>query len=524
MGAGADESGFERRISLRTRLTVWVVAVFMLIQLVISGGFWLYQRTAMRDLFERQLLERAQSMAQEVRARLPLLTRQELTAIAQQELGYVQFERFDVDVVDGVGRSLVSSGARWPELARGIGAEAIRSGKAQRSTMRAPLEWFETGAHEAVEAIALRMHVEQVGGAALIVVTSDAFVAQQQVLVTRILVVGGMIGLIASAMSGWFIAGIAVTPIRRLSNVAEQLRPETIDRELVVDSRNAEIAELTRELDAARARIRAAFAAQERFLSNISHELKTPIATLLLESQTLDRAGFPAAAVEFVETTEDEMRKLGQLVESFLMLTRVREGSGLARLRSYPANELVMDAVVDCASMSELYSIHLEPTLVSEEAGGDVCVLGDPDLLRTMLNNLIRNAIRFTPRGGRVLVVASASGSQYRIAVRDGGPGIAPEMLPRVFDRHSRGAEDVRRERGYGLGLAIAKGIAELHGGDIAVRNLPGGGAEFAVEMPARVESAAEQRGSSVRDGGDARRDGKEAPSASRGGDDGGRV
>ncbi|MGD9692745.1 MAG: sensor histidine kinase [Phycisphaerales bacterium] len=485
------------RISLRTRLTVWVIAVFTLIQLVIGGAFWFHQRDVSRTLFERQLLERAQYMAAEVRSRLPLLTRQELAVVAQAELGYVQFDRSGADLVDATGKTVLPGATRWPALSSRLAPLAIESGRPQRAALDEKEADDRLSDRETSQAVALRIRSDDGANYALIVVTSDAYLVEQHALITRVLVIGGLIGLLASAFSGWLIAGIAVEPIRRLSDVAGQLRPETIDKKLVIESRNAEIAELTRELDAARARIRAAFAAQERFLSNISHELKTPIATLLLESQTLDRSGFPESAVEFVETTEDEMRKLGKLIESFLMLTRVRDGSGLARLRSYPPNELVMDAVVDCAAMADLYTVRLEPTLADQNDPDESCVIGDPDLLRTMLNNLIRNAIRFTPRSGRVLVVASSTGSRFTIAVRDGGPGIAPEIIDTIFDRHVRGQEEPKRGHGHGLGLAIAKGIAELHGGDIAARNLPGGGAEFTVDLPIRSRASVTGEGAS---------------------------
>ncbi|MCB1282423.1 MAG: HAMP domain-containing histidine kinase, partial [Salinibacterium sp.] len=320
--------------------------------------------------------------------------------------------------------------------------------------------------------------------ARLIVITSDAFVQQQLRVVRRVLAFGGAFGLLASAVSGWFLSGIAVEPFHMLREAAGQIRPETIEREIVVEEGGSEVAELAAELEAARSRIQAAFAAQERFLSNVSHELKTPIATLMLEAQTTSREGLTPGGLEFLKTVEEEMRKLGRLVESFLMLTRVSHSGGPDKAKRYPANELIMDAVEDCYAMAEQYGIRIEPVLASDEAGIEAEFVCDPDLMRTLLNNLIRNAVRFSPRGEVVTVSASAQDGEFLITVRDRGPGLAEDVIDHVFDRFAQSPDEVRRERGYGLGLAIAKGIAELHGGDLTVKNHPDSGAEFTAALP----------------------------------------
>lgn len=472
------------RISLRMRLTLWVIAIFLFFEAAAGAAFWSWQHATIRNFYEERLLERGRSVASEVRSRLPGLSRIELLRIAQREMGFLQFERFEVDVIDHDGQSLVMQETRWPRTSAAVARQAIESRAPRRSPLLDEDDTFTLPDGHTAEVLAIPIVSDSGLDAAVVLVTSDAFVVRQTALVTRVLVLGGLLGAIASAASGWFIAGIAVEPIRRLSSVAGQLRPETIDRELVVESSNSEITELTAQLDAARARIRTAFAMQERFLSNISHEIKTPIATILTEAQTIDRSRLSDQALEFVETTEDEMRKLGKLIESFLTLTRVRDGGGLERLKTYLANELVMDAVEDCASMAEQYAVRLQTSLAEEEEAASACVVGDPNLLRTMLNNLIRNAIRFTPREGRVTVNAYLSNSSFHVAVRDQGPGLAPEVLSKIFDRFVQSAEEIRRERGHGLGLAIAKGIAELHHGDIVARNLPDTGAEFEVQLP----------------------------------------
>ncbi|MCA9312366.1 MAG: hypothetical protein KDA21_14225, partial [Phycisphaerales bacterium] len=461
------------RISLRLRLTVWVVAIFLLIQIVTGGVFWLYQRSAILRVFQERLTERAEYMALVVRDMLPDVREEEIDELELRESENVQFEDVTVDVVDASGRSIVTDQEVWPRTVEAYAEPALADGRPRRGRMRDAYEFSESSAGQNAEVIAFPIVEEGLPRVALVVVSSDAFVVRQLALVTRALLIGGGFGLVASAVSGWLIAGMAVEPLRRLLKMASEFNPESIGRELAMESRSSEVAHLAAELEAARERIREAFAAQERFLSNISHEIKTPISTLLIEAQTLNRTGFPAEAVEFIETTEDEMRKLGKLVESFLMLTRMQDGPSPMRLRSYPANELVMDSVEHCSAMADQYGVTLEPVLAADEEALTAMLRGDHELLRTMLDNLVRNAIRFTPRGCRVQVSAAVEGDHFAITVLDEGPGIPPEMLDKIFNRFVRTPDEVSRVRGHGLGLAIAQGIAELHGGGITVCNRP---------------------------------------------------
>ena len=479
----ADSAHLPPRISLRTRLTLWVMAIFVLIQIVIGAGFWFYQEHTTREVFRERLLERTTAMASDVRRLLPGITADELEAIALKQSSYINFERIHADVLDERGVSVINGAPSWPATATIVMEEALASGGPVRRALSIEDTEFDLGDGDGAELVALPIRSEGGDRFVLLAASSDAIVDRQLALVARLIVTASAVGLIASGLSGWLIAGMAVDPIRRLSGMVHQFTPETIDRELIVDSRESEVTELAAELNSARARMREAFAAQERFLSNISHELKTPIATILTTAQTIDRSTLGKQGLDFVETTEEEMRKLGKLVESFLTLTRIRDGKIEAKKTDYLANELVMDAIEDCAEMASQYGVRLFPSLLVTDAGLDATVVGDPSLLRTMLNNLIRNAIRFSPRHGRVTVAASLDGESLRVTVCDDGPGIPGELLGHLFDRFVQSRSELSRERGHGLGLAIAKGIAELHGGDIAASNRNEGGAQFIVSL-----------------------------------------
>ncbi len=468
---------------MRLRLTLWVVAIFVVVQFTIGFLLWVQKREASIDRYEHRLTLLVRPLLLSLGA---TSSRQEAEAIVRDRLLSSEFSRFHLSVVDPAGLPAVSS-ASDPLDALAIDAEASNGVLVRRVAAAAvgAAQWSE-GAAEIVAGPFLNAEGHR---KVLALAVLDQSTQAEFDLVARTLIAGGLIGVAASLLSGWLIAGIAVQPLRRLSDVADKFALENIEDAIEIESESAEVEALTRELVAAREQIRDAFAAQARFLSNISHEIKTPIATLLTESQTLDRRELSQTAAEFAGVVEEEMRKLGRLVESFLMLTRVRDGGELRNVAWYPANELVMDAITDCEAMARTYGVRLEPQLADDDAGLDAEVRGEPMLLRTMLNNLIRNAVRFSPHDGAVRVRCLARDGRFQVSVADSGPGIPQEILDHLFDRFVQSSSEVRRERGHGLGLAIAKGIAELHDGDVTAANLAEGGAEFTVWIPTRGDS-----------------------------------
>jgi signal transduction histidine kinase len=322
----------------------------------------------------------------------------------------------------------------------------------------------------------------------LIVATSDEFVTQLTRELRDNILLAIPVGIVASLVSGWLIAGIAVRPINRLQEIAQLLDPESLGTRIDIGSTATEVARLQNKLNEARRRLDTGYKAQEQFAANVSHELKTPLAIIVAQADLLKSdSTLPEHAKQFVNITREEAMRLARLCESFMLLARVRHGKSIeTTARPYTVNLWIMDCVGDCRTIAKQHQVEIKATLL-EEDHLDAQVVGDKDMLSIMLDNIIRNACRFSPPGGTVEISAHAFATNVQIAVRDYGPGIPPAMLEKIFEKSERFVQAENTplgKRGNGIGLQIAQGIAQLHKGDIDATNCQGGGCLFTLTFP----------------------------------------
>ena len=226
------------------------------------------------------------------------------------------------------------------------------------------------------------------------------------------------------------------------------------------------------------------------FVANVSHELKTPVTAIAgLVETILDDAEMPAATSHrFLQQVRSQARRLSTLVTDLLTLSRLESGAGrlehggaVAEREVVDLREAVRESLQSQVPDAEAKGIALS-TVLTDEA---VEVEGDRESLRDAIDNLLSNAIRYTPPGGRVVVKLYRSGRDVTVEVKDTGPGIGAEHHERIFERFYR--VDTARSRelgGTGLGLAIVKHIAMAHGGSVGVDSVPGSGSTFAIRLP----------------------------------------
>jgi two-component system phosphate regulon sensor histidine kinase PhoR len=223
---------------------------------------------------------------------------------------------------------------------------------------------------------------------------------------------------------------------------------------------------------------------RKEFVANVSHELRTPLTMIKGYVETLRDGAVadPAKAPEFLLTIEKHVDQLTNLVSDLLELSRLESREGLPR-RSRVEVAATLSKVVDFmrpAAEKRRQVLEYAPN------GNLPGVAGDPDYLERAVSNLVDNAIKYTPEGGRIRVSAKSAGSEVLIEVADSGIGIPPEDVPRVFERFYRVDKSRSREMGgTGLGLSIVKHVVHVHGGSVDVESAVGKGSVFRVRLPA---------------------------------------
>lgn len=242
----------------------------------------------------------------------------------------------------------------------------------------------------------------------------------------------------------------------------------------------AEVQELTRAINAMLERLDEAYAAQTRFVSDASHELRTPISVIQGYAKLLDRWGKddPKARQEAIDAILAESQGMEKLVEQLLFLAREDNHTVKLAPEKLDATELADQVLKETALIDKAHPLRADWL-------GAVSVTADPDLLKEGLRILVDNACKYTPDGGAITLRVRREGEWVSFSVTDEGEGIAREELPHLFDRFYRtDASRNRKTGGTGLGLAIARRIAESHGGHLEVQSCPGLGSRFTMKIP----------------------------------------
>ncbi len=278
----------------------------------------------------------------------------------------------------------------------------------------------------------------------------------------------------------WFTVGRALVPLERLTGLVQARRVDAL--EALPDARLPdEVRPLVLALNDLLGRLRAALERERAFMADAAHELRTPLTALHLQMDMLAHAHGEAERQEAMDTLSAGVQRGIRLVEQMLAMARAEPRATPAPHRPVRLDELAREGVAELVPLADARGIDLG--LVSAAA---VTVSADADGLRTLLRNLIDNAVRYTPAGGRVdvEVAPSAAAGGARVSVTDGGPGIPVTERVRVFDRFYRRAGN--GGPGSGLGLAIVKSIADAHRARVVLEDNPQGpGLRVAVDFPA---------------------------------------
>lgn len=297
----------------------------------------------------------------------------------------------------------------------------------------------------------------------------------------------GPILLLAALGCGYLLARKALEPVERLAEEADQITATRLNRRLATPNPFDELGRLARTLNGMIARLERSFGEIRRFSADAAHELRTPLAALRSEAEvTLMSDREPAEYRRTLESMLEEIAHLTRLTENLLNLCR-EDASVNPSFEDVRLDTIVVDAIAHMRAVAAEAELKLDPI----EPLAPCLVYGDVDQLRRLLLNLIDNAVKYTPAGGRIRVGLDCRRNQAVLVVEDDGIGIAPEHLPNIFKRFYR-IDSARPRVGSstGLGLAICETVATLHLGTIEVESKLGEGTRFIVTLPARAVEA----------------------------------
>ena len=298
----------------------------------------------------------------------------------------------------------------------------------------------------------------------------------------------GIISLLLAGGIGWGVAGGALKPIATITRTARAISlSRGFSRRLQDTGSRDELGQLGLTFNEMLASLEEAYAAQQRFIADASHELRAPLTTVRANLELLSRMKNSLSEEdrdELVKAADREADRMSRLVADLLTLARADAGQKL-QMRKVELDRLLLEVFGEARLMANGIKLTIDDV-------DEISLVADTDRLKQLILILVDNAIRYTPPGGHVKLSLRREGAMARLEVADTGIGISPEDLPHVFDRFYRADKARARDAGgTGLGLAIAKWIVEQHGGDIAVESKLGEGSRFAICLPLALHQSA---------------------------------
>ncbi len=289
---------------------------------------------------------------------------------------------------------------------------------------------------------------------------------------------------------GYFLSGGITRRIETLKNAAYRLAAGDLSTRAPVEGRDevtalaASFNQMAEQLQAADARQRELEDLRRELVAWATHDLQTPLAAIRVQIEALADGVVedPETTQRYLRTTQRQVNDLSLLIDDLFQVAQLDAGGLVIQRAVCSLSDLVSDTLESFSAMASERGIRLSGSIAP---GVDPVFLDSPRIGR-LLNNLISNALRYTPSGGAVTVAAWREDAQIQLTVVDSGEGISPDDLPHVFERFYRGEKSRNRGTGgSGLGLAIAQGIARAHGGDISAMSNPDAGMTFFIELSA---------------------------------------
>lgn len=298
--------------------------------------------------------------------------------------------------------------------------------------------------------------------------------------------IGLPLALLLASLGGFWLASRALRPIDHITQTARTISASDLGQRIHYQGPADEVGRLAQTFDNMLDRLQAAFVRERRFTGDAAHELRTPLAALKGRiGVTLSRPRQPAIYQETLKEMEQQVDRLIRLSSDLLFMARLDQAQFRPQTEKIELTDLIAAVSDQVSPLAEAKAITL-----AENIPAGLTLYGDLDPLIRLYLNLLDNAVKYTPNGGRVTIQAEKLETKVIVSVSDSGPGIAAEHLPHLFERFYRVEGDRSRgwrengQGGAGLGLAIAYEIARAHDGNLTIQSEIGRGTTFTVQLP----------------------------------------
>src|SRR5215212_1570222 len=300
--------------------------------------------------------------------------------------------------------------------------------------------------------------------------------------INRILLYGALIGAVIALLVGIFLSRTLTRPIRELTRATHAVSEGDLSQQVPVRS-NDELGELAQAFNRMSSELSRSVNTRKQMTADIAHELRTPLSLILGHAEAVHDGVLPPSRENF-EIIRDEATRLEHLVNDLRILSLADAGELSISLQKVAPQRLLEEV----ASLYQYQTLQKNVTLDLEIASPLSDIEVDPGRMTQVLTNILDNALRHTPEGGKIILSARESAEQIELTIQDTGPGLKKEDLDHIFDRFYRTDSARQREGGFqggsGLGLAIARSIVQAHGGQLAAESEPGKGLNVIVMLP----------------------------------------
>jgi heavy metal sensor kinase len=467
--------------SVRMRLTLWYVGVLSLILVSFSIAVYVFVERSLYDRMDAGLRSTIEtvSAALERQAAAGETSREALENGLQQ----LRFPSHAIAILDAQGRLLAQKpvAANMPVRMPPFGTESVVSPRFYSLEERIP------DTDDSCRGVVQRIQIPSQNISFLVVVNQSLELLTDDLeLLQDILYVAVPLSLVLAGFGGWFLARRSLAPVVAMSEQARRISAQNLDQRLPIANPRDELGRLAATLNELLARLSNSFVQQRQFMADASHELRTPLSAIrtasavTLQQEDRERSEYREA----LTIVEQQARRLSRIVEDMFVLARADAGPPALQSTEFYLDELVAETARAAALLAGQKNLQLQVAPLPE-----TLFRGDEGLLRQMLWNLLDNAIKHTPEGGRVRIALESRDRECVITVTDTGIGIPPEAQPHIFERFyradpARSRAESANEGGSGLGLPIARWIAEAHHGGLELQCSAETGSTFAAVLP----------------------------------------